>query len=140
MTWLKQNWFCNMAPRWVKSVLDDRSFGVPNGKRFELENIKNVTGGDKLFLYVNSKSGGIIGLFMAVGAVYEDKSELCSNFTHRIRFKEKVRLSKPIPFNQFGHKIFPNYINNPGNALRGKSIIPISKQDAEYLECLIVQA
>lgn len=138
MNRIKQNWFCNMAPRWVKWVLDDHSFGVPDGKHSELKNIKKVTEGDKLFLYVNGKSGGIIGLFLTTSVVYEDGRESCLNFTHRIRFKEKVRLPEPIPFNQFSHKIFPNHTNSHyGNALLGKSIIPIFEQETEFLECLI---
>lgn len=89
------------------------------------------------FYILNGRSGGIIGSFTVTREEEKDEREACLGFTHRIQFEKKLRLQKSIPFNQFCQKAFPDYLDNYGNVngqvIRGKSVIKIEEEAAEYL-------
>lgn len=125
-----------MNYQWEKSVLKDCSFGVPDDKYAELENIKKVQNGDNLFLYVSGKNRRLLGMASVLKTAYKDLGGEWKGFSNRIGFNELISISVPILFSQFRQELFPKFNNNPGNALRGKSLILISDKDAGYLRSL----
>ncbi|PIP28281.1 MAG: hypothetical protein COX29_02025 [Candidatus Moranbacteria bacterium CG23_combo_of_CG06-09_8_20_14_all_35_22] len=101
-----------------------------------MDQISQAKIGDGLFFYVSKK--GLAGYFLVASEAYKDSRHLWPDRTYpyRIKIKDVKILMRPILFSEFKGKICNKANGNPisdGASLLGKSMIPISSKDAEYL-------
>lgn len=134
----KHYWICNIHPRYWSSCRDDLTWGVPNpnnnNRPYGINQLERVRIGDVLLFYVQGQ--GISGYFSASSRAHEDDKPQWKGFLNRVRIEETKMLSSPIPFWAFSGKIYNQQTAKPidnGAAIFGKSMIPISSEDFEYL-------